>query len=86
MEFRILGPLEVVGAVRVDLTGQRERVLLARLVVSANQVVSSERLIKDVWEDPPPNNAMRALSVYISRLQLGLGNVERRSVDLLASE
>ena len=72
MDFRILGPLVVVGAAPVDLTGQRERVLLARLVVSANQVLSSERLVEDVWEDAPPDNAMKALPVYISRLRKAL--------------
>jgi DNA-binding SARP family transcriptional activator len=69
VEFRILGPLEVVGAVPVDVTGQRERALLVRLLLSANQVVSAERLIEDVWEDAPPDNALRALPVYISRLR-----------------
>ncbi|HMC80462.1 MAG TPA: BTAD domain-containing putative transcriptional regulator, partial [Acidimicrobiia bacterium] len=72
MEFRILGPLEVVGGAAVDLAGQRERALLARLLLSANQVVSSERLIDDVWEDAPPGNALRALPVYISRLRKAL--------------
>src|SRR5437868_15096105 len=69
MEFRILGPLEVVGAAAVDLAGQRERALLARLLLSANQVVSSERLIDDVWEEDPPENASRTLPVYVSRLR-----------------
>jgi DNA-binding SARP family transcriptional activator len=72
VEFRILGPLEVVGEAAVHLTGQRERALLARLLVSANEVVSSERLIEDIWEDAPPDNALRALPVYISRLRKAL--------------
>jgi DNA-binding SARP family transcriptional activator/class 3 adenylate cyclase/tetratricopeptide (TPR) repeat protein len=72
LEVRILGPLEVLGTARVELAGQRERALLARLLLAPNQVVSSERLIDDVWEDAPPDNAMRALPVYISRLRKAL--------------
>jgi hypothetical protein len=37
VEFRILGPLEVVGTIPVDLTGQRERALLARLLLSTTR-------------------------------------------------
>ncbi|MGH8973885.1 MAG: BTAD domain-containing putative transcriptional regulator, partial [Acidimicrobiia bacterium] len=70
MEFRILGPLQVIGAVRpAAVGGSRERTLLARLLVSANQVVSSERLLVDVWEGDPPEGASRALPVYVSRLR-----------------
>src|SRR5204862_3753042 len=72
VEFRILGPLEVVGTTPLHLTGQRERAVLVRLLLSSNQAVSSERLIEDVWEDAPPDNALRALPVYISRLRKAL--------------
>lgn len=73
MEFRILGPLQVIGAGgAVTIGGSRERALLARLLVSANQVVSSERLIEDVWDGDPPEGASRGLSVYVSRLRKAL--------------
>src|SRR2546429_7909429 len=41
VEFRVLGPLEVVGEAGVVLAvgGPRERALLARLLLSVNQVV-----------------------------------------------
>jgi DNA-binding SARP family transcriptional activator len=55
--------------VPVELAGQRERALLVRLLVSPNQTVSTDRLIDDVWGDAPPDNALRALPVYISRLR-----------------
>src|SRR5215210_7041111 len=46
MEFRILGPLEVLDGDRaLELTGQRQRSLLALLLLHANQVVSPGRLI-----------------------------------------
>ena len=50
MEFRILGPLEVIGddGARVAVGGSRERGVLALLLLSANRVVPSERLAADL--------------------------------------
>ena len=46
IEFRILGPLEVVVDDRlVALGGQKQRALLALLLVHAGEVVASERLV-----------------------------------------
>ena len=74
MEFRILGPLEVADEGRiVDLGGPRERVLLARLLISANLVVSADRLAMDLWSDEPPPHWLATLRVYISRLRRALG-------------
>ena len=50
MEFRILGPLELVEDGRpVEVAGHRQRVVLALLLVHANEVVSSDRLIDGLW-------------------------------------
>jgi DNA-binding SARP family transcriptional activator len=50
MEFRILGPLEVWdGERRVDLGGSKRRALLAFLLLHANEVVSTDRLIDQLW-------------------------------------
>ena len=50
MEFRILGPLEVADGDSVTpLAGAKQRALLAVLLLSANEVVSSDRLIDDLW-------------------------------------
>ena len=52
MEYRILGPLEVAGAgSQVVLGGGRQRSLLALLLLHANEVVSSDRLIDELWGD-----------------------------------
>ncbi len=73
VEFRILGPLEVVHQGRVvALGGSRERALLALLLLSANRVVSSERLAEDLWAGRPPEGANQALRVYMSRLRKSL--------------
>ena len=53
-EFRVLGPLEARhGGETVSLGGQRQRALLAVLLLNANHVVSRERLISRVWHDEP---------------------------------
>ncbi len=73
--FGILGPIEVVdnGQV-VDLGGLRERTLLACLVLSANRIVSADRLADDLWSGHPPPHSAATLRVYIARLRRSLGN------------
>ena len=74
MEFRILGPLEVlVDGGALDLGGPKQRALLAFLVMEANRVVSSDRLIDALWEEEPPETAQKALQVYVSQLRKLLG-------------
>jgi DNA-binding SARP family transcriptional activator len=74
MEFRILGPLEVVeDGQALPLGGVKQRALLACLIVRANQVVSSERLIDELWGDAPPRTASKTIHVYVSRLRKELG-------------
>ncbi len=74
MEFRVLGPLEVLddSGVPVILRSSRERAVLALLLLSPNRVVSSERLADDLWGDRPPESAAHALQVNISRLRKAL--------------
>ena len=80
MEFRILGPLEVAEDGRVlDLSGQKQRALLAVLLLHANEVVSSERLIEALWEDVPPETAAKALQVYVSQLRKQIGKERLRT-------
>ena len=74
MEFRILGPIEAEdNELKLDLGGLRERALLARLLLSANRVVSADRLADDLWSGSPPPHSMATLRVYISRLRRALG-------------
>jgi DNA-binding SARP family transcriptional activator len=70
MEFRILGPLEVVEGERVvGLAAAKHRALLAMLLLHANKIVSTERLIDALWEEQPPETAQKTLQVYISQLR-----------------
>jgi predicted ATPase/DNA-binding SARP family transcriptional activator len=74
MEFRLLGPLEVVDDGRaLELGGLKQRALLAVLVLEANRVVSVDHLIDALWEEEPPETAQKGLQVYVSRVRNVLG-------------
>jgi YVTN family beta-propeller protein len=76
MEFRILGPLEVLDEERVlDVGGGRQRSVLALLLLHANEVVSSDRLIDELWPDKPPPSAAKIVQVHVSRLRKALDGV-----------
>jgi YVTN family beta-propeller protein len=73
MDFRILGPLEVCNGDRtIGLGGDKQRALLAVLLLHANQVVSADRLIDDLWGERPPPTALRTLQAHVSRLRKAL--------------
>ena len=66
----MLGPLEA----RDDdeplaLGGAKQRALLAALLLSANEVVSSDRLIDELWGAEPPKTAAKSLQVLVSQLR-----------------
>jgi ABC-type transport system substrate-binding protein/DNA-binding SARP family transcriptional activator/DNA-binding beta-propeller fold protein YncE len=68
-EFRVLGPLEVRRAGEVvAVGGPRQRLLLARMLCSANQVVRRDELLHLLDEGTSPDPG-RALRVQVSRLR-----------------
>ena len=74
MEFRVLGPLEVVaGGQPLDLGTPRQRALLGLLLVHAGEVVSYDRLLDDLWDGDPPATARHTLQGYVHRLRRALG-------------
>ena len=73
MEFRILGPLEVLDEGRaVPLGGSKQRALLAVLLLHANETLSTDRLIDELWGERPPATAAKTVQIYISRLRKAL--------------
>ena len=75
MEFRILGPLEVVERDSVrPLGGAKQRAVLAILLLHRTEAVSSERLIDELWGERPPASAAKALQGYVSHLRKALGD------------
>ena len=75
MDFRILGALEVVddGDRRLPLGGYRQRALLALLLTRANEVVSLDSLVDDLWGATPPKAAANTVQYYVSQLRKVLG-------------
>jgi DNA-binding SARP family transcriptional activator len=74
-QFRILGPLEVEGpAGMVRIPPGRQQVILASLLVEANQVVSTEHLVDALWEDQPPDTARTQVQICVSRLRRNLSD------------
>jgi YVTN family beta-propeller protein len=75
VEFRILGPLEVLDGEReLRLGSPKERELLAVLLLHAGSVVSRERLIDELWGESPPPTAAKALNVHVSQLRKTLAH------------
>ena len=74
--YRILGPLEILdeGDRPVSLS-RREAAVVGVLLLDANRVVSRDRLIEVVWGDRPPDTAVNALQVHISKLRKLLGGM-----------
>ena len=73
IEFAILGPLEATrNGKPIALGGPRQRALLALLLVHANEVVSAERLIDELWGSDAPAGAAHSLQVYVSGLRKAL--------------
>jgi DNA-binding SARP family transcriptional activator/tetratricopeptide (TPR) repeat protein len=74
VEFGLLGPL-VVGASgsRVNVSAGKQRVLLAALLLRANQVVPAADLAEAVWDGCPPGTSRVTLQNYVKRLRQALG-------------
>jgi len=73
VEYRILGPLEVVDEGRPVALGRlKERLVLAVLLLHANELVPRERLIDELWGASPPATARKAINVYVSQLRKAL--------------
>jgi DNA-binding SARP family transcriptional activator len=74
VEFRLLGPLEVIGPRgSIGISSQRQRTILARLVLERGRTVSRDRLVDDVWGDEPPATARHAIDVHVGGLRRLLG-------------
>jgi len=75
IEFRVLGPLEVVDETRVlPLGGHKQRGVLALLLLERNRVVPRDRLVDALWGESPPASAANSVQVYVSKLRRLLGD------------
>jgi predicted ATPase/DNA-binding SARP family transcriptional activator len=74
MRFGILGPLQVIGddGRELALGGRMPRAVLALLLLRANEVVSSDQLVEELWAGTPPASGAKGLHVHVSRLRRAL--------------
>src|SRR5215470_8763351 len=74
MDFRILGPLEVARDGQLLALGAvQQRALLAVLVLRCGEVVSTDRLVDELWGERAPAAAAKTVQVYVSHLRKALG-------------
>jgi DNA-binding SARP family transcriptional activator/tetratricopeptide (TPR) repeat protein len=80
VQYRVLGPLEVsAGSRQLALGGPKQRLLLALLLIQANQVVSMDRLVSEVWPGRLPPSAQANIRTYASGIRLALRDRDGRS-------
>ena len=73
LDFRILGPLEVLDGERaLSLSGRKQRALLALLLTHANEAVSTDRIADELWGERLPASASESVRVHIFRLRKAL--------------
>ena len=73
MEFRILGPVEVLeGGRPLRVSGAKERAVLALLLLHANQLISSDRIVDEIWGAEAVGPARKSLQVRVSELRKAL--------------
>ena len=80
MQYRLLGPLQVVrGGSPIDIGPRKQRAVLAALLLAQGRVVSTDRLADAVWGDDVPASVTASLQVYISNLRRALRDSQMAS-------
>ena len=73
LKFRLLGGVAAAAGGRtLDIASQKQRILLAALLLGRCAVVSSDRLIDVLWGDHPPPSAHPTLRGLVARLRRAL--------------
>ena len=87
IEFRVLGPVQmVVGSRVLPLGGAKQRGLLALLLLERNRVVPRDRLVDSLWGDAPPASAANSIQVYVSKLRRLLDDADSDGKTELVTE
>jgi DNA-binding SARP family transcriptional activator len=77
VEFRILGPPELIGRNgSISLPGRRQRTVLAMMLANAHHVVPLDHLVDAVWDDRPPATAKRQIQNCVAALRRLLAHNE----------
>ena len=89
VEFSVLGPVEVMeDGRRLAVASGRQRSLLALLLMHPNRIVSTERIIDELWGDEPPGSGAKTIAFHVSRLRDALepGRPRGKTNGILATE
>lgn len=82
MEYRILGPLEVLeDGHPVELGSKQQRSVLAVLVLRINELVSIDELVEVLWGSAAPPTAQKIVQNHVSKLRRALGDDSRPADD-----
>jgi DNA-binding SARP family transcriptional activator/Tfp pilus assembly protein PilF len=77
--FRMLGPLEVrTGQEWIGVSAPKWRTVLAVLLLNHGEVVSTDRLIAEVWGERPPSKATNLVSIHVHRLRRLIDDAQGR--------
>ncbi|HTW12378.1 MAG TPA: AfsR/SARP family transcriptional regulator, partial [Solirubrobacteraceae bacterium] len=87
MLFGLLGPLVVTDdrGRPLELGAPKQCAALAVLLLHANETVSSDRLIEELWGEEAPPTAAKSLQVHVSRLRHALGQGEGELAERLVT-
>jgi DNA-binding SARP family transcriptional activator len=86
LEFRILGPLQVLGTRPLLLRARKQRTLLAALLLHSNTVVPIDRLIEYLWDNKSPAHPRAALQIHVARLRKILKSKSPDRTDLIQAQ
>ncbi|WP_329238120.1 NB-ARC domain-containing protein [Actinoallomurus sp. NBC_01490] len=80
MKYGVLGALTVTGSEPLVLR-PRERSIVALLVINRNHVLSTSRIVDELWSSQPPESANNLVQQYVSRIR---GQLRDRGDDAAA--
>lgn len=83
LRYRLLGPVEALREGEpCTPSAPKQRALLALLLLNANELVSTSRIVDELWGYLPPRSAVPALQMYVCALRRalapGVGDDPRR--------
>lgn len=87
IDIIVLGPLAVnLGGVSIVPTASKPSQVLAVLALNAGRAVTTDTLIKEIWDDNPPRTAVSTLRTYILKLRRNLDSAIPDQGELTAKD
>jgi DNA-binding SARP family transcriptional activator len=74
LDFRYLGPFQVINEEPLPLGGPRQRAVLVLLLMNRGETITADRMIDELWGEHPPSTVSKAIHVYVSNLRKVIGD------------